>query len=648
MSALVPAASSVFARLARWFFWVLCASLLACVDPEAAELLELSDVAPRRLEIGDRVEVMGRGLPSGSVNAVEVSFHGTLYRPGQTPETLDDWRIAHATPDPDHVAFVVDEALQRAFCGDDDAAVHTTFEGDVVVRYPPAVAGSAGVSGRLEGVVLDIPGPLPRREWLETAQARGQRLAHHLGLELGPPPERPDRLAVVSVRPASEAARAGVEVGDLVVRFAGVTVLGAEDMMPPPERDDVALAVARGAETRTFTLSVAAFERPLVPRDALGGLVVLSILFAFFGLYASPLARPLAWLERRLMLRLATERAPTRKGLRTAVATLVRRLKEQLQRQGWGPYLVFAAVTASFVLMPLGGRLFAADLDVGVLYVLSFCSLVGIGLVTAQGSKGRWTPLAALRAAAQLFVAQLPAIAAVVSVVLMTGSLRVVDVISAQCGDARAFVTTGAWPWHWFVFRHPGTMLLFGALFVTAGLEGHRGALSLDAAEGSPDKSRPSLRPLLFVFVDWANVFILCGLAAGLFLGGWQLPGITPQDQAEHRGLQAAGVALFVLKAWTLILGTAALRRALPRLQLPQLTRLAWRVLIPVSTLAALSCAGWWHLTRPEAPTLPVTVQHGIGAATFGFVALVVGHFGTRLLNSWRHARPSLQVNPFL
>jgi len=623
-------------------------ALVGCAEPEAAELLELHEVAPRQLEVGDVVEVMGQGLPSGQVDRVEVWFTGTLHRPGRAPEKIERLRVEHARPDPDHVSFVVKEPLQSAFCGEGDEAIHTTFAGKVVVHYPAAVEGSAGVLGRLDGVVLDVPGPLPRREQLEADRERGRRLAKHLGVALAPPAERPDRLAVMDLAPGSEAARAGVRVGDILVRFAGVTVFSEEDLLPPPEAENVRVVVARDREERAVIVSVATFERPLVPPDDLRGLIVLSVLAVFLLLYLSPAARLMTWLERRLLLRLASGRSPQQRGLRVALSTLWSLLRSQTQRQGFGPYLVFAVVTASFVIMPLGGRLLSAELDVGVLYVLSFTCLVGMGLVTAEGRKGYWTPLAALKAGAQLLAAQLPAIAAVTSVVLMAGSLRVAEVIAAQSGDGASLWTQGAWPWHWFVFRHPFTLLLFGALFVTAGLEGHRGAMALAAAEDDVRRHRPPLRHLLFVFVDWANVFILCGLAAALFLGGWRLPGVSLEQQTASTALQAAGTALFVLKSWTLIVAVIALRRALPRLRLEQLTRVAWRALVPLAFVATAGCGLWWHLTREAEPVLPPAVQIGVGVATFALCALVLAHAAVRVLSAWRGARPTLHVNPFL
>lgn len=641
MTALVP-------RLLSLMVVIGAALLAGCAEPEAADLLELHEVAPRQLEVGDVVEVMGQGLPSGQVDGVEVWFTGRVYRPGRAPESIDRVLVPHATPDPDHVSFVVSEALQEAFCGEADAAIHSTFEGEVVVHYPAAVEGSAGVLGRLDGVVLDVPGPMPRREQVEEARERGRRLTKHLGLVVAPPAERPDRLAVIEVVPGSEAARAGIAPGDLLVRFAGVTVFAEEDLLPPPEAEDVSIVVQREHEERATMLSVATFDRPLVPTDELRGLVVLSVLAVFLLLYLSPAARLMTWLERRLLLRLAAGRSPKRRGLRVALSTLWSVLRSQSRRQGFGPYLVFAVVTASFVLMPLGGRLLSAELDVGVLYVLSFTCLVGVGLVTAEGRKGYWTPLAALRAGAQLLAAQLPAIAAVTSVVLMAGSLRVAEVIAAQSGAGETLWTRGAWPWHWFVFRHPFTLLLFGALFVTAGLEGHRGAMALAAAEDDVRRQRPPLRHLLFVFVDWANVFILCGLAAALFLGGWRLPGIAAEQQASSLVLQIAGTGLFVLKSWMLIVSVIGLRRALPRLRLEQLTRVAWRALVPLAFLATAGCGLWWNLTRESEPVLPPSVQMGVGVATFALCGLLIVHAMVRVLAAWRGARPTLHVNPFL
>ena len=133
------------------------------------------------------------------------------------------------------------------------------------------------------------------------------------------------------------------------------------------------------------------------------------------------------------------------------------------------PYLVFIGVSATFVVMPFGHQLVGADLDIGVLFLITLTALVSIALVTGGWSaSGRWSLLGALRAAAQIIAYEIPAATAVVCVVMMTGSLRLQDIIGAQGGTGNHVLDVGGWPWYWYVFRNPITFGLFFLYFTTA------------------------------------------------------------------------------------------------------------------------------------------------------------------------------------
>src|SRR5262249_51795350 len=63
-----------------------CLGLLGCAaDRSGRELFEVFDVAPREVEVGDRIEVLGRMLLTGGNKEATVTFDGELHRPGQPP-----------------------------------------------------------------------------------------------------------------------------------------------------------------------------------------------------------------------------------------------------------------------------------------------------------------------------------------------------------------------------------------------------------------------------------------------------------------------------------------------------------------------------------------------------------------------------------
>ena len=106
------------------------------------------------------------------------------------------------------------------------------------------------------------------------------------------------------------------------------------------------------------------------------------------------------------------------------------------------------------------------------------------------------------------------------------------------------------------MFRNPITFVLFFLWFTTALAEGNRAPFDLPEAESELvagySTEYSGMRYLFFFFAEWANVFVMCGIARALFLGGWQIPGVTAAQQEAHFGLQLVGAVLFLLKSWVL------------------------------------------------------------------------------------------------
>src|SRR3954465_9158108 len=150
----------------RLFALVLTAvALLAsvgCVSTEAPpQLLNVLDFAPREAEVGDRLEVIGAGFPEGKT--AHVLFKGTLNRPGHKPIKGVEIETEGASSSADKIEMTFTEGLQTAFCGAGDEAVHTTFNGDVIVSFPASTGGALPITGSVRGVRVDFRPPNARR-----------------------------------------------------------------------------------------------------------------------------------------------------------------------------------------------------------------------------------------------------------------------------------------------------------------------------------------------------------------------------------------------------------------------------------------------------------------------------------------------------
>jgi NADH-quinone oxidoreductase subunit H len=289
--------------------------------------------------------------------------------------------------------------------------------------------------------------------------------------------------------------------------------------------------------------------------------------------------------------------------------------------------LVDALAYALLAAMPFGQYLVAAQLDVGLLFIVGATALTAAALLSNRSAWG------GLRAAAQVALQHAPAAVAVITVVTTTGSLRMQEIARTQ----------GGWPWDWLAFRSPGALVALILLVICCRIEpdGHGDArATLAALVETPRTVRP--RGPWLQAACRAHRLLVAGLASALFLGGWLLPGLTATEQAGSPGLQLAGAAWLVAKTWGVVLLMTWVAGALPEASLGERTRNAALWLVPVSFAALLSTAAWSWWSPARAAQLLVSGS---------LVALVV-LLGLAFAHRVRHGLVSPvgdgRVSPFL
>ncbi|MEZ4441182.1 MAG: NADH-quinone oxidoreductase subunit NuoH [Polyangiaceae bacterium] len=658
---------------------------VGCKRGEAANLLDVIDVAPREVEVGDTIEVLGTGLPSGNVKAATVTFEGQLFRPGQdgveAVSCVDGGtciRVEGAKPTPDKVSFAFTEGLQTLFCGAGEEARHTTFRGDVVVTFPSAVEGGQDVQGRVVGIAIDFRPPSARRVVLQEQENQGRAALAFMGIVVDDSQAPASGgLRIGGIEPSSPAEKAGLAKGDVVVAFNGVTVTAVTDMIPGMGQRLADISIMRGSEDPIARqIDVEGFNTGMLPADILAALLILGIAAGIIALFMAPTAGIITWVERRVSGRMQSRIGPNRAGPQGFLVWIADGIKSIMKEDiiptesdealfRLAPYLVFIGVSATFVVMPFGQYLIAADLDIGILFVIAVTSLVAIGLMTGGwASNNKWSLLGGIRAAAQVISYEIPAAVSVVCIVMMTGSLRMQEIIAAQGGMGDAIWNEGGWPWYWYVFRNPVAFLLFFLFFTTALAEGNRAPFDLPEAESELvagySTEYSGMRYLFFFFAEWANVFVFCGIASALFLGGWQVPGFSPADLESNFGLQILGTFLFLLKSWILIFVVIWIRWTLPRVRIDQLMNLCWKWFVPLSFLAFLLTALWVMGTsasakmgesgmlQATAPLIPTMVQLVISVGTFAVFVWLCVYFAKRVSFNVRASKIPVHLNPFL
>jgi len=188
----------------------------------------------------------------------------------------------------------------------------------------------------------------------------------------------------------------------------------------------------------------------------------------------------------------------------------------------------------------------------------------------ASGSK--YSFLGSMRAAAQLISYEVAQGLAIVGVIMMAGSLSLVDIVEAQA-DALWF----------FIPQFVGFII-----FVVAGFaETNRPPFDLPEAEtelvGGYNTEYGGGRFAAFFAAEYLNIVVISAIAATLFLGGWNIPWVDPPTWVDPIVVLVKTLALSFFFIWV--------RATLPRLRYDQLMALGWKVFLPLATLNALVTA---------------------------------------------------------
>ncbi|HEY4184942.1 MAG TPA: NADH-quinone oxidoreductase subunit NuoH, partial [Polyangia bacterium] len=297
------------------------------------------------------------------------------------------------------------------------------------------------------------------------------------------------------------------------------------------------------------------------------------------------------------------------------------------------PYLVWMGIFATFVVLPLSEFAIVADLNVGLLYLTSVTTFTVIGIIMGGwASNSKWSLLGGMRSAAQIISYELPASIALLSVVVVAGTLSPQAIVRAQ----------GGLPVDWFLFRSPFTFVAFFIYFISALAEGNRTPFDLPEAESELvagyTTEYSGFRWSIFSLAEWTNVYVVGAVVSTVFLGGWNVPFVSADTVATSLGLGILSMMVMLSKVVTLTFVIIWIRWSLPRFRVDQMMSLCWKWLLPGAFAAFVAGAAWTWLTV-SAPLLDVVMRWamflvaGVGLG-FVFFRLVVRTFRrTQLLH---------------
>lgn len=263
------------------------------------------------------------------------------------------------------------------------------------------------------------------------------------------------------------------------------------------------------------------------------------------------------------------------------------------------PILCMVGVFATLAVLPFSSGLTLSHLNIGVLYLVGVSSLVGVGVfLGGYSSNSKWSMLGGMRGASQIISYEIPLSLSIIAVVFMAGGLGFNTIVGGQ----------GAFPHQWNVFHNPFTFIAFFVMFIAGLAEANRAPFDLPEAESELVSGYHTeftgMRFAFFALAEYVEIFVICGVIAALFLGGYQVPfgigdgsffrDVVGLDEGIAVMLgQKFEVMTFVIKALLLYYVVIWIRWTLPRLRVDHLVTLCWKYLTPIAMINLFGIGIW-------------------------------------------------------
>lgn len=239
------------------------------------------------------------------------------------------------------------------------------------------------------------------------------------------------------------------------------------------------------------------------------------------------------------------------------------------------PGISFAAVLITFAVIPFGPKvdifgkqvgLWIGDIDVGILFLLAIAGLGSYGLVLGGwSSNNKYSLLGALRAAAQMISYELPMGIALVTVVLIAGSLNLREIVEFQ----------GGWP---LIVLQPVGFLLFLIAIIA---ESNRSPFDLPETENELVSGFMTeyggIKFALYFIAEYTAMVVNSAIVVTIFLGGWKWPALISDLHP------LAGVALFLTKVVCILFLYVWIRASVPRVRYDKFMRFCWKFMVPLA-----------------------------------------------------------------
>jgi NADH-quinone oxidoreductase subunit H len=251
-----------------------------------------------------------------------------------------------------------------------------------------------------------------------------------------------------------------------------------------------------------------------------------------------------------------------------------------------GPVMAIAPSLALWAVIPFADGWVLANVDAGVLYLLAVGSVGVYGIIIAGwASNSKYAFLGAMRSSAQMISYEVAMGLALISVLMVSSSLNLSDIIHGQGKGYFASLGIGFLSWNWLPL-----LPVFGVYLISGVAELNRAPF--DVVEGESEivaghmVEYSGMAFALFFLAEYANMILVSAMVAVFFLGGWLSPvGFLPDGFFWLALKITAGLFFFL---W--------IRATFPRYRYDQIMRLGWKVFVPL-TLVWILVVGVWMMS---------------------------------------------------
>ena len=305
----------------------------------------------------------------------------------------------------------------------------------------------------------------------------------------------------------------------------------------------------------------------------------------------------LTWLERKVLGHMQVRYGPMRTGWHGLLQPIADGIKlffkedivvEKANKVIYvlAPFIVAVCAFASFAVVPFGNvitlfghtiDLRVADVDIGILYIFALGSMNVYGVTLAGwASNNKYALMGGIRSSAQMISYEIAMGLSVIGVLMLTGSLSLVEVVKAQSDI-------------WYVVQQPIGFIIF---LICGIAECNRSPFDLPEAENELvagfHVEYSSMKFALFFMAEYAHMIVMGSLITTLFLGGWHLPFVDissfqPSNPAGQLVVALIPMGVFGTKVFLCLFFFIWLRATYPRLRYDQLMEFGWKVLFPLA-----------------------------------------------------------------